>query len=409
MSAGSNVSVGLVLGAGGIHAEAWHAGVLKALHDTTGWDARSAELITGTSAGAVTGLYLRTGISPSDLYAIQCNTPLSFEAQQILDRVKTPYREGKRDRTTGEKFLQSPGMLAHALWPLWRARPLHAAVALLPRGTLTTEAFGQRLAEMHPEPWPSARLWIVAVRLSDGKRVVFGRDDTEATAAEAVRASCAVPARYEPVVLGEQRYVDGGVHSYTNADLMGPPAFDTVIVSSVMSGDPGWSRVGAGLSAGLSSLKSGLGSGFGHRSDGDQSGHEHNSGDGHGSEQSEKPTNWCCDALSKAWSDGRAPRAAKRHWMAEKLREEVEALQRRNINVLVVEPDADAIDFMDGGSVYRDSEKREGAHDNSEDGDEDTDSSTVRARIAAIAEETTRRELSGNNKHFVELLQGATT
>ncbi|MXW99479.1 MAG: patatin-like phospholipase family protein, partial [Acidimicrobiaceae bacterium] len=59
---GSRVSVGLVFSAGGAAAEAWHAGVVGALHRVTGWDARTAELILGTSAGAITGLCLRAGI-----------------------------------------------------------------------------------------------------------------------------------------------------------------------------------------------------------------------------------------------------------------------------------------------------------------------------------------------------------
>jgi NTE family protein len=46
--------VTLVLGAGGPVGSAFHAGVLRALAESCGWDPRRAELIIGTSAGART-------------------------------------------------------------------------------------------------------------------------------------------------------------------------------------------------------------------------------------------------------------------------------------------------------------------------------------------------------------------
>ena len=44
--------VGLVLGAGGATGHAFHAGVLSALAEETGWDPRAADIIVGTSAGS---------------------------------------------------------------------------------------------------------------------------------------------------------------------------------------------------------------------------------------------------------------------------------------------------------------------------------------------------------------------
>jgi len=44
--------IGLVLGAGGIVGHAFHAGVLGALAEVTGWDPRAAEVVVGTSAGS---------------------------------------------------------------------------------------------------------------------------------------------------------------------------------------------------------------------------------------------------------------------------------------------------------------------------------------------------------------------
>ena len=237
------VSVGLVLSAGGNAAESWHAGVLNALADMARWDARDAELIVGTSAGAVAGLCLRAGVSPADLYARQRGEPFSDEARVIADRVTTEPPPRPQGCSVVSLRPHSLRMTARALMPPQRPRLARALVGLTPRGVNHNDAVGQQMSELHPEPWPSERFWVVAVRLSDGKRVVFGRDDTDVTVWDALRASCAVPCRDVPVAIAGSEYIDGGVHSYVNADLMGPPAFDAVVVSSVAGGEVDWAPV----------------------------------------------------------------------------------------------------------------------------------------------------------------------
>ena len=59
---GSMTDVGLVLGAGGVVGQAYHAGVLSALYESSGWDPRSADIIVGSSAGSITGTMLRLGV-----------------------------------------------------------------------------------------------------------------------------------------------------------------------------------------------------------------------------------------------------------------------------------------------------------------------------------------------------------
>ena len=381
---GDRISVGLVLSAGGAAAEAWHAGVVRALHDVTGWDARSADLIMGTSAGAITGLCLRAGIPPADLYAHRRGEPVSDEGQAIIDRVVTPYREGHSERDWTAQGPQSPTLVARALWPPWQARPLHAAVGLLPRGTRTTEALQQRMAELHPEPWPADRFWVPAVRLSDGERVVFGRDDLQATAAEAVRASCAVPVLFEPVTVDGRRYIDGGLHSYTNADLMGPPAFDLVVVSSPMSGTAGWSAVRGSLSEAWTSARSGVGLGEPRPQTADRV--------------------WWSEALERAWDDGRAMRAARRQWVDDKLNEELDGLRRRGITVLVVEPDADGVERVDTGS----GEEVDRTGHGSEKADHGDPMWVWRAEMAAIADQAARRIVTHRaNRRQASLLRRA--
>ena len=70
--------------------------------------------------------------------------------------------------------------------------------------------------------------------------MVFGKAGAPpATVAAAVAASCAIPAYFQAVDIDGASYVDGGVHSPTNADVLAGYPLDLVIVSSPMSVAPG--------------------------------------------------------------------------------------------------------------------------------------------------------------------------
>jgi NTE family protein len=60
--------------------------------------------------------------------------------------------------------------------------------------------------------------------------VAFGRDDApDAELADAVAASCAIPGFYHPVTIGNRRYVDGGLWSTSNLDILRNEQLDLVI------------------------------------------------------------------------------------------------------------------------------------------------------------------------------------
>lgn len=226
------ITIGLVLSAGGPVGDPWHAGVLAALAEATGWDARRADLVVGTSAGAISAVGLRAGLSATDRWLDHLGREPSPEGRAVLDRLRTPWSEESAPRRLRP---QDPVLTLRSLWPPWRPRPVEALTGLVPAGTRRADALAVRMRELHPEPWPAEPTWITAVRLGDGRRVVFGRDDVPADVGAAVQASAAIPGVYAPVEIGGHRYVDGGVHSATNADLCAPLAFDLVVVSSVMT------------------------------------------------------------------------------------------------------------------------------------------------------------------------------
>jgi NTE family protein len=99
-----------------------------------------------------------------------------------------------------------------------------------------TEAISASLDEVDGGEWPAGRLWVCAVRLSDGRRVVFGRSGAPtASLGQAVAASCAIPGFFQPVRIGNERYVDGGVASVHNLGLLADENLDAVVVSAPMS------------------------------------------------------------------------------------------------------------------------------------------------------------------------------
>jgi len=230
-------SVGLVLGAGGVVGGAYHAGALAALAETADWDARNADVIVGTSAGSIAAAALRAGLSGPDQHARSTNTPLSPEGQLLVGHL-TPVLElpTRPPFPRGVPLPASPQLAATALLPPWSARPLAALAGLLPAGNVPTAPIGDRIRQMMNGRWPDQPLWICALRLRDGARVVFGRDEVDSTdVGTAVEASSAIPGYLQPVEIGGETYVDGGAHSPSNADVVSGLGLDLVVVVSPMS------------------------------------------------------------------------------------------------------------------------------------------------------------------------------
>jgi len=234
------VRVGLVLGTGGAVGAAYHAGALAALEHDLGWDPRTADVIVGTSAGSLIGALLRRGVPASDLAAWAVEAPLSPTGAAITASVVRPEFDPLKIR----EFLRPPrvphprAVLATMRRP-HRFRPMRALV--------THMADGPRDLHPHVEflgtDWPAAPTWICTVRRDDGRRTVFGRAGAPpAGLAEAVAASCCVPGYFSPVRINDTRYLDGGVKSPTNADVLRGSGLDLVIALSPMSAAPDVSR-----------------------------------------------------------------------------------------------------------------------------------------------------------------------
>ena len=230
--------VGLVLGAGGVVGQAYHAGVLAALHESAGWDPRSADIIVGSSAGSITGTMLRLGVGATDLAAMATRSPLSESGSKLVDRIlpNTSVLPMPTPASWFRPWRPPPAaLLSRIARRPWTFRPDVAAMTMLPAGRIDLSDRAAPLHRFVGDRWPED-LWICAVRRDDGARVVFGRPGSPpASLAAAVLASCAIPAYFAPVVIGGVEYFDGGVHSPTNTGVLQGLRPDVVLVISPMS------------------------------------------------------------------------------------------------------------------------------------------------------------------------------
>ncbi len=228
--AGHQPRVGLVLGAGGITAIAWMVGALDALRQETGWDPARAHVLSGTSAGAVVATVLASGLEPQSLLRYA-------EDQDALDGAIAQATDGRGRQGLS---LRWPGSLALGVSGLLATSVRHRITSLagfLPHGLRSTAEIRGLTHAAASRGWPShTSLWIHACDYGTGRRVTFGRDgEPSAPLGDAVAASCAVPGYYEPVEVGDRRYVDGGLWSFTNADALVGSGCDVVICLSPFS------------------------------------------------------------------------------------------------------------------------------------------------------------------------------
>jgi NTE family protein len=231
---GAAMKVGLVLGAGGVLGGAWLVGGLHALAAETGWDPGSAEFLVGTSAGSMIAGLVASGVPPWFM--------LAHSAGETLDAVEATGRaSGAATRSAGAVYQLHRGVpaLGPGSWPLalaslarpYRYSPAAVIAGWLPQGLVSPEPLKETIRRVAGDGWPvHPNLWIMACDYASGRRVAFGRAEAPAAPlSDAVAASCAIPGFYRPVEIGGRRYVDGGVASTSNLDVLAGRELDLVI------------------------------------------------------------------------------------------------------------------------------------------------------------------------------------
>jgi NTE family protein len=191
----------LVLGGGGVAGVAWEAGMVGGLQDA-GVDLTSADLIVGTSAGAIIGSFVGHGVDvaeavgrlPADGVG---GPPIEINMNAVLSAFAILFDEGvdpvDARAQVGRLALEAP----------------------VDSGRTRLEDIARRLPS---HEWPSRPLLVTAVDTADGAFVVWDRD-SGVPLPKAVMASCCVPCVFPPVEINGRHYMDGGARSVTSADL----------------------------------------------------------------------------------------------------------------------------------------------------------------------------------------------
>ncbi|MGA8845431.1 MAG: patatin-like phospholipase family protein [Nocardioides sp.] len=206
---------GLVLGGGGITGIAWETGLLHGLAER-GVDLTTADRIVGTSAGSIVGAQITSDLGLEELYRRQLLPPADLGDGDVdvasigLGTVAA----------FAISLLQSRGDLAR-FGRVLGARAVRASA----RGRTPTvqERYAQVDKRIGGLTWAERDLLVTAVDVATGELMTFGPQGhrPEVSLEDAVNASCAVPCVYPPIPIGTELYIDGGVRSGSNADLVG--------------------------------------------------------------------------------------------------------------------------------------------------------------------------------------------
>lgn len=221
--------VGLVLGGGGITGAAYEMAALIGVELATGWDAASADVVVGTSAGAFVGAVVRSGN-----LSVESMVRHQDSAQDVANRIRAHmFQRASLGGVTR--------WLRHGLVP-GLTKPGVRLILGTP-GRFTPEGIAEWLDYQigdHAHDWPELPTLITSYELESQSRVVFGTIGApEVSIRDAVAASSAVPMVFDPHRIEDRHYIDGGVLSGTHADLVlgSDNPLDLVLIIAPLASD----------------------------------------------------------------------------------------------------------------------------------------------------------------------------
>jgi len=215
------MSRAVVISGGGPLAVAWECGLVSGLAQS-GLSLSTADFLLGTSAGAIVGAQIAAGRDP-----IQMAEAIMAEA------TRAPGAAGNSPHL-GAAIAKLPELFAKAQKS--ERERIDVGVYALAASTsddLQTHV-GRFSAIVGADKWPKT-IGIVAIDVADGNARVL-RHDCGVTLGTAVAASCSLPGLYPTVPIDGKHYMDGGLRSAANADLVGQ--FDTILILSFNPAGP---------------------------------------------------------------------------------------------------------------------------------------------------------------------------
>ncbi|CAN7470502.1 patatin-like phospholipase family protein [Phenylobacterium sp. LjRoot219] len=198
----------LVLGGGGPLGVAWESGLIAGFAQG-GVDLGQADYILGTSAGAIVGARLASGVAAASLADAQLDPaqvvhPPAGGSPETMMRMGQLMREGLGGTRNPAEVRRELGALALAAGSASEASFL--------------EIMGRELGPVPQQGWPARGFACTAVDVEDGGFQLW-QADSGVDLLPAVASSACVPGLVTPITLKGRRYMDGGMRSPTNADL----------------------------------------------------------------------------------------------------------------------------------------------------------------------------------------------
>ncbi|GGZ74931.1 patatin-like phospholipase family protein [Streptomyces bluensis] len=191
----------LVLGGGGLTAYAWQVGMLAGLAEA-GLDLGGADVFAGTSAGALLAVELAAGAAPADLYGEQVSRTRAMLEVDFTLTMTVKYLWAALGTRDPEAMVKRLGRLALAV-----------------RDVSESDVFDAIGPQLPVQQWPERPVRLFAVDALTGEPTGFGAD-SGIDLVRAMSATCALPPLFPPITIGEGRWMDGGVRSTVNADLV---------------------------------------------------------------------------------------------------------------------------------------------------------------------------------------------
>jgi len=220
----------LVLGGGGFTGGVYEIGALRAL-DLLAANRTVTEfdVYVGTSAGAFVSSMLANGITPEEMMRV-LNRDLASPIRDIdLKMLLRPNYRGIVTR--GAQFpFRMIGLARQLVGHLGETSAVDLLMGLssaLPNGFYSGEGIARYVEEVLSDPDRTddfrllgPELYLTATDLDTTERVVLGEGEwADVPISQAVAASGALPAVYEPVRVKDREFIDGGIRSTTNVDV----------------------------------------------------------------------------------------------------------------------------------------------------------------------------------------------
>lgn len=207
----------------------YHMAALLALEMATGWEPKAADVIIGTSAGAFAASIVRSGALSLDSIV-----KTGERQEDVADRIRSWVYRKSRLRGVGR-------WIRRGIVPSIRHPGLTAVLGA--PGRYDASGIADWVSEQVPSlaaGWPERPTVIVAYDLEERRRVAFGTlNAPDVALRDAVAASSAVPIVFSPYAIKGRTYVDGGIVSGTNADLVlgNPEPLDLLLVLAPMAAE----------------------------------------------------------------------------------------------------------------------------------------------------------------------------